>query len=48
MLKKEKNFLFRIKRGDLGVLEESVEEGVYLTIKVTINITSSLCAKKDI
>ena len=34
------------KKGGLGVFKESVEKVVYLTIKVTTDITGVLCAKK--
>jgi len=35
------------KRRSTGVHEESVEKEVYLTIEVTTNITSILCAKEE-
>ena len=34
------------ERGSVGVLERLVEEKLYLTIKITIDITSVLCAEK--
>ena len=34
------------KRGDIGVLERSVEEELYLTIKVIIDITGVFCMKE--
>jgi len=45
--KKEKIYpLSIIERGGSGVCEESVEEEVYLTIKVIIDVTSVLCAEE--
>jgi len=38
--------LSRIERGSSGVCEESVEEGIYLTIKITTDVTGVLCAKE--
>ena len=35
------------ERGSVGVLERLVEEKLYLTIKITIDITSVLCAEKN-
>ena len=34
------------ERGGSGVFEKLVEEGVYLTIKVTTDVTGVLCAKE--
>ena len=34
------------KRGSSGVSEKLVKKGVYLTIKVTINITGIFCVKE--
>jgi len=34
------------KKEDLRVCKRSVEEGLYLTIKITTDITSILCAEE--
>ena len=35
------------KRGGTEVFEKSVEKKIYLTIEITTDITSILCAKKE-
>ena len=35
------------KKGDLRVCKKSIEKRLYLTIKITIDITSVLCAKEE-
>ena len=35
------------EREGLGVCKGLVEEGIYLTIKIIIDITSVLCAKEE-
>ena len=44
--KKDISIVKNKEGGGSGVCEESVEKGVYLTIKVTINVTSVLCAEE--
>jgi len=34
------------KGGNAGVCEGSVEKGIYLTIKITTNVTGVLCAEE--
>jgi len=47
VLKKRKIYpLSRIEKGGTGVCEESVKKEIYLTIKVTTDVTSVLCAKE--
>jgi len=35
------------ERGSSGVFEESAEKGIYLTIKITTDATSVLCAEEE-
>ena len=43
---KKKIYPFSRKEGSIGIFEGSVEKEVYLTIEITIDITSVFCAKE--